>query len=1134
MVIAMSIMTIMLSYNKIEAQSKPYSNYKFHLISNTFDTLIVEENTIIPNSVQLSSQEDISEVIYSINNNSIRIYNIENQTIVLKYRVFNFDLNKSVAVLDSSQIITDERIMLLVNESENRLNSRRLIESSELQYSGNFTRGISFGNTQDVVLNSNLNLQLSGNLGNGMNIRAAISDENIPLQAEGNTLILQEFNKVFIALEKDNTTIIAGDYELGRPDSYFMNYFKKLKGISVSTQHQTNDNWNIYNKASFAVSRGKFRRIQLKTQEGNQGPYRLDGENGEVFLQVLSGTEKIYADGRLLKRGENNDYIIDYNRAEVRFTPKLIIAANLRIIVEFEYAIQSYLRSLYATETSIKNNKWEFKLNGYSEQDSKSTTGNIELDTSDIRILREGGDNDNFKSGIFEFDTINSNENVKYNLRNGILEFAPKDSGQVYLARFSNFGSGQGDYIIDTDATANGRVYKYVGSEMGDYLPLIRLIPPEQKQMFTASANYSLSDSTQFFIESAISNYDKNRFSELGNEDNTSHSFVGAFIDRRKVLQNGDWEMATKAKYEFVKKGFQILNPYRTSEFVRDWNIDRIQKNNNQHFVQSSIKLFNKFSSIDYQLSSFKDSGQFNGLRHQPVLRFSDNKWLIQLNGDWLNSTSQFETSEFSRPRANIQKSIFAHKLELGFYFEKEKNIIKNNSDTLNQLSFNYDLYRFSIKTKTVKNHQVEIAYSNRVDDRVIDSELQRATESQSLELSGILNKQKNSTLQWQIVVRDYTVEDNYIEIEQAKRSLIGNINHRMNLFNNGIDISSYYESNSGQEPKLEFQFIQVQKGEGSYLWNDYNTDEIKQINEFEIAPFSDLASFEKISVFNNEFISTNRYVLNQSIRLDPIKILKNKNHLLAKLFFFSRYRIDQKLQNSDNSGLLNFIDFDLENEDLVSFNSTFDHSLFINRGNPLWDLRFTLRKINNKILQISGFDQRNNTQYTSRIRYNLNKQLDLLFEGNWGNQIRTTENFNGQNFDIESWSFNPQLNYRPNSRLRIITNLSVEKKKNTNGIEMEEAKIVNSGIEISWRQNSVSNLEFKLNYINIDYKGPINSPIEFEMLQGLKNGNNAVWGINYIRRVSTSMDIVINYNGRKPGSNSIINTATMQMRALF
>src|SRR5690606_2509043 len=126
----------------------------------------------------------------------------------------------------------------------------------------------------------------------------------------------------------------------------------------------------------------------LPTTERNQGPYRLQGNNNERFIIVLAGTEKVFYNGVLLVRGYDYAYVIDYDRAGITFSPSRVITRDARVMVEFEYTDISYLRSLYATQSSFKSKKWNVNLNIYSEQDSKQGTGDLQLDSIDLMILR--------------------------------------------------------------------------------------------------------------------------------------------------------------------------------------------------------------------------------------------------------------------------------------------------------------------------------------------------------------------------------------------------------------------------------------------------------------------------------------------------------------------------------------------------------------------------------------------------------------------------------------------------------------------------------------------------------------------------------------------------------------------------
>jgi hypothetical protein len=1069
--------------------------------------------------------------------------------ISIKYRTLAIDLYKPTFFLDTTQLKERETAVYIgYDYSPYRANAGPgLFESSALNYSGSLSRGFSVGNSQSLVLNSNLNLQLNGDLGNGIKVVAAISDDNIPIQADGNTQVLQEFDKVFIQVSKDKTSVIAGDYDLQSEQSYFLNYYKKLQGLRLDNELTLTPESKISSRANFAISRGKFARQMVAVREGNQGPYKLIGNNGERFLIVLQGSEKVYYDGALLLRGQDNDYVIDYNNAEIIFMPNRIVTREARIIVEYEYTDQNYLRSLYAINSEYETEKYKLNFNFYNEQDSKNATGQIELDSMDVKILSgsDGNPGSLLRSGIRDVDleilppnSILYVREVDRMTGDTILTYTKVISPDVVTAVFSEVGQGRGAYVIDSDAGANGRVYKYVGQGQGVYLPVIQLIAPEKRQMMSVGTEVKLSNSSKVYGEASISNFDDNRFSNLDNGNNQGHAFKAGYLLKQEKNVSRGWQPLIDLNYEYVKDDFRFLNPFRSAEFTRDWNT-ALLTSADEHLINGRVELKKqgRFTGT-YRFSMYNRKDQYLGSRHNPQLQYTDSLNTISLDTDMLFSQGTFENSRFYRPKIEASRKF----KRLNYWSLRLKYLGENNTrkdavtDGLINSSFSFDEYYVYIDSPVSNDYQVSFFGKRRTDRLPQANQLAVATDINELGMNGRY-RTTNSALVWNLSYRDFQVDIPDLVNETNTSTLLGRVDYSLKALDGFMNLTTSYNLGSGQEAKREFQFIKVEKGEGTYIYlGDLNEDGADQINEYEVAVFSDQADFIRVNVVNNEFIRTENQGINQSLRLSPEKLFEtNKGlfaDLLSRITTSTIFRIDQK-QSSDGEGGIKVFSFNRNDTSLVSYNSLINNTLFFNRGNPLYDFQIGRRSTSNRFVQITGYEERSISENFLRTRMNPASYLDVIAEIEIGTQLYDSEFFDNKDLDVSFYKINPSINYRPSTNLRLSLKYAYENKEQKIN-EQEEAKSNEFSLEATWRQASRSSIVGSLSLVNISYTGAINTPVAYTILSGLNKGKNVLWSLNLTRRLAGNVDLNLNYNGRKTGDTPTVHVARVQVRANF
>lgn len=1187
---------IFILFVTIKTHAQNLQNERQLIVNLSADTLVADTFTIIQNSVQiidLQTNTKLDTNLFDIKNNLIILKSNTlkrpTKNFKLTYRVLPINLGKPFFRLDSSKIDAVAPPSSVEYADYTTPSVSNQIFDKSLDYSGNYTQGFSLGNNQNLVVNQNFNLNLSGKLGD-LDVLASMTDNNLPIQAEGNTQQLREFDRIYIQLKKGKNILIAGDYELQRPNSYFTNYYKKLQGGTFS--NTTDFLWrNPFNKSitkpqtasvssrvSAAVARGKFARSILPVSEGNQGPFRLLATEGVAFFIVLSGTERVFFDGKLLVRGEENDYVIDYNRGDILFTPKRLVTKDSRIVVEFEYADQSYLRTTATVSNELKIKNLRLNFSFYNEQDSKNSSGTQALDSLDKVLLRGIGNaaatplsirptDDGFRADRVQYKLVDSTVGtVRYT---EILVYSINPDSARFTATFTPVGQGNGDYIQEVSAT-NGRVYRWIapdlatGTKRGSFEPIRKLVPPTRQQLTTFGAEYQLFTHTKLTAEAAMSNNDANRFSAKGDTINVGFAVYSNLQNRFFFDKKKKWSLATDVKFEATQATFKPLNPYRNAEFTRDWNLplpqnsigstignlNALQQSAAEQFVLGSVNFNrNSYFSTTYEYGNFKRGLIYKGGKHAARFNYDHNNWHFGGNFNDLKTTGVSEKTHFTRPNFDASKT-FKNNLKIFTGAERERNE-RLTADTLSRASFAYDLWKIGFEKQTTEGVDFGLNYSERYDYQPFANRFNKISKIDELAIRGNISKNPNSILNWNLTYRDLKVNDTSITTLRPQTTYLGRIEYNFRYWKSFVSGSTLYEIGSGQEQKVEYQYIKVNKGEGQYVWRNRNTDTIPQLDEFEIAPFKDQADYVRVSLFTNQFIRTNNVSFAQSLRIDP-KTANFANDSSANWRRFvnrfstnSTIQIARRVKNDfqavasiprNDAPISQWNPFQLAIPDvaLVALTINLRNSLFFNRNHPIADFEIGQLANRNRVIVVTGFEERGNTTYFLRNRWNIGRQLTLLNYLSTGNQSNASEAFSNRNYRISQIKVEPELTWMASQNLRFGFNYKHRNGRNilTNNGE----RIINNdfSFETIWTKTTAAQLRVRLAMIKIRYDGERNTPVEFALFEGLQSGRNLLWNVSYDQTLSRSILLSLSYEGRQTGVIAPIHVGRAQVRATF
>lgn len=1160
-----------------QAQNPNLSNKREKIITLSADTIQLDSLSLIPNTLKLfatqndsAQQQQIDEKAVFIDYPKSRIAVLDSSLIgkelKIEYRVFPFSFHKTYSHKKIDKLRSQTMDVYEPYIYQPSAPGQDIFGGSGgLTRRGSFQRGISVGNNQDLVVNSLMDIQLSGKLSDEIDILASLNDRNIPFQPEGTTAQLQEFDKIFVQITHPKHKVLLGDFQLiNQPESYFMRINKKVQGVSFETK------WNsgaLANDSGLTgitatLSRGKWHRQTFNGAEGNQGPYRLRGSEGELFVIIISGTEKVYVNGELMKRGDQNDYRIDYNTGELSFTPNRLITKFDRIVIEFQYADRNYQRSILHGFTTYKVNDWDFSFNAYRERDNENRPLFMTLDSTERNILREVGDS--LQDALAPSGKLveYSKDRILYKKIDtagfaDVYVFSTNPDSAQYQVTFNYTGPGRGNYR-QAKALANGKVYEWVqpvaGIPQGDYEPVLKLIAPQQQQMFTFGAKRKIKKGS-VGVEGALSNRDINVFSAKNNNDNTGWS-AKTFIQQEYPLQKKELPLRLNLRmdYEHKNKDFTPIERYRTVEFNRIWNRQvenpdentRTQEKAEENLaqIQASLLKSNKIN-ITNTNTVFTRGNYFNGLMENLNLRFVLGKYLL-LSGTeftWVNDNrkqQELQRQRFDKYFGDFSRSFKILRIGVGGVREQSFFPKSGLDYLLDNNSFRYETARAYLNSENSENHDYGIEVNQRNDYRpdLLDSTFNFSSRSREALFKYYYTGNVDKQFRLDFKYRNYKPTDT-AGISNEENTFLTRLEYLLNFFKGAVGTSSYYELSTGRELKRDFVYVAVAKGQGTHIWNDYNENGIKEFNEFEITPFQDLGEYVRVIVPSNIYVNTLTNQYQQTVNLQPGKFFTEDTRSAR---FFKRFsnvtnlRVNNRLQEDPKFRYLNPYLGGIEDSVLISTSSLLRNIFYFNRTSPVWGADFTWNNTSNKSLLVSGFDSRQNKEYIFNLRVNVSPKLTLEPTYATGTKLFNSDYFSAKNFLIKHFRTGSQISWQTSQRLRLNINYLHSEQHNTLG-DIKERSLQNEGgfeTRYNWVGKAIASA--RITYIHINYKpgDALGTAIAYEILQGLRPGSNFTWNASWNQRLQNSLQLTFSYDGRKSESSKAVHVGRANVTWFF
>ena len=990
-----------------------------------------------------------------------------------------------------------------------------------LSFGGSKTFDINTGTDRQMALNQTLRLNISGKLTDDITLKAAISDQNIPISPEGDTRELEELDRVLIELKGRNFSADMGDTDLRHDGGRWLSYMRRLSGARASVKA---GEFEIF--GSGAASEGRHMSIIITPVEGNQGPYRLIAENGQQNISLIPGTEKIWLNGEQLTRGNNYDYTIDYTTGEIIFTERRIIGSDMRIVCDYEYTSESYRRNFYSAgiDGGLFDNRLKLGMVIARESDDSSKPILLSLDDTMREALSETGDSPAVIDGI---RPASGDSTGTYDFVEDHLVYNPSEKSK-YDVTFSWVGENNGSYRY-----LGGGIYEFVppGKRIpgsgASYEPVSVIQGPVSHDLAGINLSYNPVSYIHLETELAGSSVDKNTLSDIDDSDNSSGAHRIGIEISPNINVGVPLKLEFAGNHRLQEQAFSPLDRDRPAEEDRLWGLPLISKPEKEAVTEYSGGI--SLSDGMFTGSGFSINGgraDFGGITNSKRIG-GKGRFALRDRGEANIALNHIIRDNFrGLPDELIDRIYFnANTYIAGFSpkiaFESEQ--VDGTGDFSHGTAYND--FHSTLKTPKLYGLTGELEWFYRKEQAK-----QISWSDSSLVRGGSIGfatgQSAAGMLRTQYARRERITGPNLITTDQA----IFDCYYRPESGNFRLD--STYRAGRSREASKRKNYLFIGSDRGAYRWEDENGDGIRDQDEFIPDVHGSYYLYEEML---QDYRPVNVVSAYGKLGIDiPAKILQKITGNSIKIQTETTFEINEKsTAPTSDVFLLNLSKFRKKGK-TTSGDARIQEDLTIPISGGTGSVRLRYFRFDTYNAEyVTGAERRGEEELSFRLRLPVTEDYDTEYTIKHSLWHRSMEERNVGDYRVRSVAGDAGISFYRISNTKLGINFG-------GGFDQDKLTTIKANYytvkpSATYRFSGRGRIEISYAVTSVELENfGRGMRLPHPMAQGQKGGKNHDISVICDYRLSNRMNLIATYTGRKFGGQKFENFARAQIRALF